>query len=164
MQEGDGVLVAGDASARVGRQAAIVGEVVGEVGELDAAREGIGSEAGDVDVIGVGVAVGEEIERGDDRGRIAAVAQVSEGVGRVLNEVVQDGDDARGGGLDAQHDAEGMEDEGLAAGGGVELAMMGLRGESDGVFERGSERERVHSLKHTPRRRAGAPAALARDG
>jgi len=54
MQGGDGLLVAGDAGTRLGRQAAIVGEVVGQVGELDVAGERVGSEAGDVDVIGGG--------------------------------------------------------------------------------------------------------------
>ncbi len=161
-QGGDGLLVAGDAGTRVGRQAAIVGEVVGQVGELDAAREGIGGEPGDVGGVGVGVAVGEEIEGGDNRGRVATAAQFGECIRRVLDEVVQDSDDACGRSLDAEHDAEGVEDKGLTAGSGVELAAVGLRGEGDGVFERGSERDSGHSLKHTPRRRAGAPARPAR--
>jgi len=60
----------------------IVGEVVGQIGALDGAGEGVGGETGDVGVVGLVVAVGEEVERGDNGGRVAAVAQIGEGKGR----------------------------------------------------------------------------------
>jgi len=53
MQGGDSLLRARDAGGLVGGggQAAIVGEIIGEIGELDAACKRITGEAGDVGVV-----------------------------------------------------------------------------------------------------------------
>ena len=109
--------------------------VVLEVGEFDAFGDGIGFGAADEIFIGFAFAFGDAIEGGENFFAVAGLAEVIGGDGGVFDDVVEDADDAIEFALEAEHDAEGMEDVGLTV--FVFLSFVRFDGEGDGVFERG---------------------------
>ncbi len=88
--------------------------VVLEVGKLDSDGNWVGCGAGDEILVRLAIPFCVAVERFENVGRKAALLQLFSSPGSVFEDVVQDGDDHLVLGAQAHHDAERVEDVGLA--------------------------------------------------
>ena len=107
--------------------------VVFEVGQFDAAADGVGFGAEDELFVGFGIAAGDGVDTGDYFFGKAFGAEAIERPAAIFDDVVESGGHAffrRG---EAEHDAEDVKD--IRGAGLIDLSFVGDGGEGDGAFQ-----------------------------